>query len=166
MKIVLLLLSISAGFALANEPYVYPSNGQTLEQQKQDEFECYQWAIERSGFDPVNNTTNLSTADVSYQPQESASGGAGKSALGGAARGAAIAEVSDGDAGKGAATGAALGIFKANRMKQQQQAMEIKQKEAAEARASIEAEAQQKQLRTNYIRANSACLEGRGYTVR
>ena len=34
--------------------YVFPSKGQSKQQQKEDEFECYKWAVEQSGIDPLN----------------------------------------------------------------------------------------------------------------
>jgi hypothetical protein len=34
--------------------YVFPSKGQSQQQQKKDEFECYKWAMEQSGVDPFN----------------------------------------------------------------------------------------------------------------
>ena len=36
------------------QQYVYPSKGQTLEQQKSDEAACYTWAVQQTGFDPAN----------------------------------------------------------------------------------------------------------------
>ncbi|WDD99675.1 DUF6515 family protein [Thalassomonas actiniarum] len=32
---------------------IYPNNGQSNQQRKQDKFECYQWAVTESGFDPL-----------------------------------------------------------------------------------------------------------------
>ncbi len=32
--------------------FVYPRNGQSEAQQSQDRFECHQWAVEQTGFDP------------------------------------------------------------------------------------------------------------------
>lgn len=34
------------------ELIVYPKQGQTAEQMKQDEYECYLWAVDQTGFDP------------------------------------------------------------------------------------------------------------------
>jgi hypothetical protein len=34
-------------------PMAYPKNGQTPVQQTKDQFECYQWAVGQSGFDPM-----------------------------------------------------------------------------------------------------------------
>lgn len=158
---VLLLL---AGSAIADEVYVFPADGQSAEQQEKDKFECYQWAAEQSGYDPVADSSgapDLASADKTES--SSSNDKTGKPALGGAAKGAVIAEVSDGDAGKGAAAGAAMGVLKGKR---QQQSKEDQEREAAAKRARLEAEAKQRELRANYARANAACLEGRGYTVK
>jgi hypothetical protein len=34
--------------------FIYPTKNQSKNQQKQDEFACYQWAMEQSGVDPLN----------------------------------------------------------------------------------------------------------------
>jgi hypothetical protein len=34
--------------------HVYPAKGQSKQQQKEDELECYKWAVEQSGIDPLN----------------------------------------------------------------------------------------------------------------
>jgi hypothetical protein len=41
---------ISTGLKL----YVFPAKGQGKQKQKEDEFECYKWAMEQSGIDPLN----------------------------------------------------------------------------------------------------------------
>ncbi len=167
MKRVILLLMFAAGYAAASGSYVYPAAGQSPEEQKRDQFECYQWAAAESGYDPVADTAVVvsEVAPAKTEPAaDTGTGGAGKSALGGAAKGAVLAEVADGDAGKGAAAGATMGVLKGKREKRQQRATEEQQRAAAE-RARVEAAAKQRQLRANYERANAACLEGRGYTV-
>jgi hypothetical protein len=50
--IVIGLLFITSEALAAAEVFVYPSKGQTKEQQEQDEFSCYKWAKEQTGFDP------------------------------------------------------------------------------------------------------------------
>ena len=46
------LLSLSiAEFAQATE-FVYPSKGQSEEQQNKDKWECHQWATQQTGIDP------------------------------------------------------------------------------------------------------------------
>ena len=34
--------------------FLYPTKGQTQQQQKVDEFDCYKWAMEQTGIDPLN----------------------------------------------------------------------------------------------------------------
>ncbi len=34
--------------------FIFPANGQTKEQQEKDEFDCYKWAVEQSGVDPIS----------------------------------------------------------------------------------------------------------------
>ncbi len=46
-----------AGAASAQEPIIYPSKGQSAEQQEKDKFECYSWAKQQSGFDPMKQPT-------------------------------------------------------------------------------------------------------------
>ncbi len=44
--------------------YVYPKNGQSRQQTDNDRFECHQWAVGQTGFDPTDTPrdTNASTA--------------------------------------------------------------------------------------------------------
>jgi len=46
-----LVLGLSIQSALAQQ-YVYPKEGQSPQQQQQDEYACYQWAVQQTGFDP------------------------------------------------------------------------------------------------------------------
>ena len=141
----------------AGELFVYPKNGQSSEQQKQDEFECYDWAKERSGFDPMAPPVTSSAPPAEEVPQ----GGV----LRGAARGAttgAIAGAIGGDAGKGAAIGAATGGLIGGIRRRDQNRRQQSQQEAW---AQQEA-ANYKNQRNNYNRAYASCLEARGYTVR
>jgi hypothetical protein len=42
--------------------YVYPRNGQSEEQTAQDRFECHQWAVNQTGFDPTVGEAQSSSA--------------------------------------------------------------------------------------------------------
>lgn len=53
MVILLLLAALLAGPALAQEFIVYPAKGQSQEQMEKDKFECYSWAKNQTGFDPM-----------------------------------------------------------------------------------------------------------------
>lgn len=142
--------------ALAQEFFVYPTDGQSPDQQKQDEFECYGWAKDQSGFDPMAPPTATRPPPAKEAPQ----GGVGRGAVGGAAAGAVVGVIT-GDtkkwAGRGAATGALVGGARRNDQRTREQA----------ARQNWEQEqvAQYQAGRNNYNRAYAACLTGRGYTV-
>ena len=128
--------------------FVYPAKGQTKDQQEQDEFACYKWAKEQTGFDPTQPMQQASAPP----PQ----GGAAKGAAKGAAIGA-IGGAIGGDAGKGAAIGAGVGAAggaaRRRQAEQQQAAAQQKAKEAYNADVA------------GYKRAFSACMTARGYTV-
>ena len=131
------------------EVFVYPSKGQTKEQQDQDEFACYKWAKEQTGFDPTQPVQQQASAP----PPQGA-------AVKGAARGAAIGAIGGaigGDAGKGAAIGAGVGA--AGGAMRRRQAMEQQAVAQQKAKDAHNAEV------AGYKRAFSACMTGRGYTV-
>ncbi len=133
--------------------YVFPAKDQTAEQQSQDEFECYKWAVEQSGYDPIN-PTKVQAEKVDTSPDGSAVRGAAR----GAAAGAAIGAIA-GDTGKGAAIGAAAGAIRGRRHKKVSDAYE---QEAVKEDAA----AQSKALEDGFKKAYSVCLEGKGYTVK
>lgn len=146
-----------AGAALAADVYIYPQKGQSQEQQEKDKWECYNWAKQQTGFDPMARPEATSPPPA----KEARQGGVVR----GAARGAAVGAVGGaiaGDAGKGAAIGAAGGGLIGGMRRRDQRARE------AQARKNWEAQqaAAYNQKRSEYDRAHGACLEGRGYTVR
>jgi hypothetical protein len=103
--VIMLFVSSASGSAWAAEPYIYPTKGQTPEQLEKDKFECYTWAKQQTGFDPMQAPA-AAPAPPPSSPQPD-----GK-VVRGAARGAALGAVGGaiaGDAGKGAAIGAAVG---------------------------------------------------------
>ncbi len=133
--------------------YVYPSKKQSQQKQKQDEFECYKWAMEQSGIDPLN-MPQAKAAPVQTGPDGTVVHTAGKSAVVGTAVGAIA-----GDAGKGAAIGAVVGGAAGIRKKR---VMNANKKQQAEADA-----AQQNQATADsFKKAFSVCIEGKGYTVK
>jgi len=133
--------------------YVYPAKGQSQQQQKEDEFECYKWAIEQSGIDPLN----LPKVEAP-PPQTGPTGGAVVGAAKGAAAGAAIGAIA-GDAGKGAAIGATAGALAGRRSGKQAQAQANQQAEASAA-------ASEQAMKDSFVKAFSVCLEGKGYTIK
>jgi len=131
---------------------VYPAKGQSPDQQKKDEYECHQWAVKQSGFDPTKPPAPAAAAPA---PATTATGTTPGAGVRGAARGAVVGEVVGGDAGAGAAAGAvaARGQSRRQNAAQQQQAAQQEQQAASSQQAT-------------YTKARAACLEGRGYTVK
>ncbi len=145
------------GTALAQEPVIYPAKGQSPEQLDKDKYECYSWAKKESGFDPMQQPTASDPPPQKEAPKGGAVKGAARGGLVGLA-GGAIA----GDAGKGAAIGAASGALVGGmrRIDQQRQQAQAEQQWAQNQAAT------HTKNRDSYDRAYSACLEGRGYTVK
>lgn len=153
-------LAASAGI------FAYPAKGQPAEKQTLDEAECYDWAKQESGHDPMSPPAPPAPAQAA-QPAEPAQGGQrAKGAVRGAAAGAVVGEVADNDAGKGAAVGATVGVVAGGR--QAHKAKEQQQHQAQEqAQASTEqSKAAQQELANSFKRGMTACLEARGYTVK
>ena len=46
----------------SGELFVYPSEGQSDEQRDKDRYECYLWASDQTGFDPIESTQNAELA--------------------------------------------------------------------------------------------------------
>jgi hypothetical protein len=144
-------LMMTAEPAAAQGPIIYPEKGQSQEQTEKDKSECYTWAKQQSGFDP------MAPAAAAAPPSEAPKGGAAKGAAKGAAVGAAGGAIA-GNAGKGAAIGGATGAVVGG-ARRRSQAKEQKQAEEQQAAASA-------QQRETYDRAFAACMEGRGYKVK
>ncbi len=141
----------------AQDPFIYPDKGQGAEQQEKDKFECYTWAKGQTGFDPMQ----VPTATAPPPGQEAPKGGVVKGAGLGAVTGLAVGAIA-GDAGKGAAIGAASGALFGGMRRNDQQ----RQQQQAEQQWAEQETANYANQRNNYNRAYSACLEGRGYTVK
>ncbi len=136
--------------------YVYPEKGQSPQQQQKDRGECHVWAVQQSKYDPA--------APKAAPPPPPPTGPQGQ-AVRGAARGAAVGAVGGaigGDAGKGAAIGAASGaLIGGMRRRDERRAQEQQYQQATAQQQAVESQGMDA-----YNRALSACLAGRGYTVR
>lgn len=113
------------------QPFAYPNGGQSQEQQAADRFQCHQWSVSQTGFDPTTAPPLAAPAAMpppppppnygySDQPPPPRQGGSflglgnggffqGGGLVGDAATGAALGAAGGaiaGDAGKGAAIGA------------------------------------------------------------
>ncbi|MCX9154640.1 hypothetical protein OPU71_00720 [Niveibacterium sp. 24ML] len=142
MIVMLALIGTSSAIA---QTYVYPAKGQSAEQQQKDVAECQAWAKQQTGFDPAKPVA------AAPAPAPAPSGGRVR----GAAAGATVAAITDNDVGDAAAVGAVVGASAQRRDRRQA----ASQQQAA-------ASQQQAAGQANYAKAQGACLEGRGYTVK
>lgn len=138
--------SISASLGLAP----YPSKGQSADQQNKDEGQCYAWAKQQTGIDPVAVASQPTKQEGPAVGGGERVRGAARGALGGAAIGAVA-----GDAGKGAAIGAAGGTMVGGMRARKNKAAKEEQAEQAKAGTLQQ-----------FNKAFSSCMEGRGYAVK
>jgi hypothetical protein len=153
--------AIACGSAVAQQSlpsslgvYVYPSGGQAPEQQAKDEQECYGWAQQNAAPPPAAPPSQPA-------PAADPGGAAAAGAITTAARYALLADVTgnENDMGEAAAVGAIRGARRGAASAQQRNAQA--QQQAAQQQQQAAAQ-QQQQLKNAF----SACIEGRGYTVR
>jgi len=147
--------------AALTQVYFYPNSGQTAKQQSRDHYECYNWAMEQTGFDP--SASSIPTEQrVRVVPMPPPGHDTIVMSIAGAVLGALIAGPRHAGQGAliGGASGAAVGAMS-----------DISRQESA--RQMEEAYANRNQARDlnyetkalDFRRAMSACLEGRGYSV-
>jgi len=153
----LLLATIVAETATAQDLMVFPAQGQSEEQMEKDKFECYTWAKQQSGFDPMQ------IPQATAPPQQQARrGGAIRGAAGGAAAGWAGAKI----AGKSGSDGAKYGAGAGAVVGGMRQGAQRRADQQAQQQWEQEQSAAYMHNRNNYNRAYGACLEGKGYTVK
>jgi outer membrane lipoprotein SlyB len=148
--------------APSTQVYFYPKQGQSTEQQSRDHYDCYNWAVQQTGFDPGQSAIPreqrirvVPMPPAGYDTMAMAISGAVLGALFGGPRhafeGAMIG-----------ATGGAIAGAASDAARQE------------EARLREEELTSRNQTRDNKLdektslfrRAMSACLEGRGYSVK
>lgn len=162
MKVTKLPMTLVGAFFLAAsvsapaKMFIYPSKGQSSQQQQSDESACHEWAQKQTGVNPEKVAEQSTSLQAYQQPQ----GGMRRSLFGGAGRGAALGAIGGaigGNAGKGAemgaAMGAAAGFFRHRRMVEEQH--EFNQAVATKETAALD----------QFQQAYTTCLRGRGYTV-
>lgn len=133
--------------------YVFPTKNQSAAQQEKDMSACYTWAVQQSGYDPIN-PTKVQAKQVDQGPD----GSAVKSGAGGALVGLAIGSIS-GNAGEGAAIGAVSGAVLGHRRSRIEKGYEQNE-------ANNQAAATNKNLEDGFKKAFEACLESKNYTVK
>jgi hypothetical protein len=121
----LLFLTLFAEPSAAQNIIAYPAKGQSQEQQDRDRFECYNWAVQQTGYNPQAQQVGSTAPPPSGGPNalRGAAGGAALGAVGGAI---------GGNAGMGAAIGAATGgLFGGFRRRETEMQQQTQQQSAA-----------------------------------
>lgn len=152
------LLSLTA---VGQDLFVYPANGQSDKQLANDRYECHRWAVQESGFDPTEFGGD--PPRIVTVPQNEASGATEKGAAAGAIAGAVLGHGED--KFKNAVIGAVVGSIVGGAVEQSGE-LEAQQQARQQAEQIAKSDAEKALQRSNYRRAITACLEGRGYAVR
>lgn len=142
------VLAAASTWAWAQKPVAYPAKNQDATQQTNDDAQCLAWSKQTTGIDPAAPAT-------APPPPSGPHGERMAGALRGAAGGAVIGEIADGDSSKGAGIGATAGVLAGGARARRNHAAQAQQAQAA-----------QTQKTDSYYRAYAACMEGRGYTVK
>jgi hypothetical protein len=142
--------------------YFYPKKGQTVEQQSRDHYECYNWAVKMTGFDPGQSAIPRNQR-VSVVPMPPPGWDTVTMAIAGAVLGALIGGPHH--AGEGALIGATGGAIAgaASDVARQESARQMEEVYNAQTRTQ---DVQLAGQAGRFRRAMSACMEGRGYAVR
>jgi Glycine zipper 2TM domain len=141
--------------------YFYPKLGQTTQQQSRDHYECYNWAMDQTGFDP--SASSIPTEQrVRVVPMPPPGHDTVVMSIAGAVLGALIAGPRHAAQGAliGGASGAAIGAT--SDISRQESA---RQMEEAYANRNQARDLHYERRALDFRRAMSACLEGRGYSV-
>jgi outer membrane lipoprotein SlyB len=142
--------------------YFYPNQGQSTEQQSRDHYACYNWAVEQTGFDPSVSSI-VPEQRVRVVPMPPPGHDTIAMSIAGAVLGALIAGPRH--AGGGALIGAAGGAI-AGAASDISREEEARQMEEAYNNHNQARDVHKEKKALAFRRAMSACLEGRGYTVK
>ena len=145
-----------------SQVYFYPKAGQTTAQQSRDHYECYNWAIKQTGFDPSQSPFSPEER-VRIVPVPPPGHDTATMAVVGAVLGALLSGPRH--AGHGALLGAAGGAI-AGAASDASRQEAARQTEEAYARQALSRTAQEEAKALDFRRAMGACLEGRGYSVK
>lgn len=158
----ILTVGIPSLYAVS-DPIVFPKEGQSREQQRQDKDYCKGWAQDETGINPDYLRARIDSLNENMANQAAGkSRRRGRNLLRGAALGAAMGgldDAIDSKAGSGAARGAVL--LGAKGHEDQRKAQE----EAAIQSQYAKRQQLEEQLQT-YMRAFSVCMDAKGYSVK
>ena len=142
--------------------YFYPNKGQSTEQQSRDHYACYNWAVDQTGFDPSASSI-IPEQRVRVVPMPPPGQDTIIMSIAGAVLGALIGGPHH--AAQGAIIGAAGGAM-AGAVSDISRQEAARQLEEAYANSNQARDVHKEKKALEFRRAMSACLEGRGYTVK
>jgi len=142
--------------------YFYPNKGQSTEQQSRDHYFCYNWAVEQTGFDPSASSI-VPEQRVRVVPMPPPGHDTVVMSIAGAVLGALLG--GHHHAGQGALIGAAGGAM-AGAISDASRAESARQLEEAYQNRDEARDFHNEKRALQFRRAMSACMEGRGYTVK
>ena len=142
------------------EVFFYPTQGQSAQQQDRDRYECHVWAVKQTGFDPSRESVPREER-VTVVPARPTGENVVGTAIAGAIIGAVVSgpRHAAGGAVVGATAGGLLGAA-ADNAQANADATEVRRVEVTRGGNYYRRQS------AEYRRALSACLEGRGYTVK
>ncbi len=142
--------------------YFYPNNNQSTEQQSRDHYACYNWAIDQTGFDPgvsaIEPQQRVRVVPMPPPGQDTIT-----MSIAGAVLGALIGGPHH--AVEGALIGSTYGALAGATSDLSRQEYARQMEEAYQNRNQARDLHKEKKA-LQFRRAMSACMEGRGYTVK
>jgi len=142
--------------------YFYPNRNQSADLQSRDHYACYTWAMEQTGFDPSVSSI-VPEQRVRVVPMPPPGQDTIAMSIAGAVLGALIAGPRH--AGGGALIGAAGGAM-AGMVSDASRVEAARQMEEAYNNRNQGRDFRREKKALQFRRAMSACMEGRGYTVK
>ncbi len=150
--------------------YAYPSAGQSIEQMEADKFDCHNWSVTQSGFDP---TRDHSPEPIPYTPPPTKSGGSAdrsdsQNAARGGARGAAMSVVT-GNPVTGVVIGSTTSVLFGKKKRKDKEKEEEKWQQQHQQQQQLQQQETQQYVQAgteSYRGAYFACMTSKKYSVK
>ena len=147
--------------------YAYPSAGQSIEQMATDQFDCHNWSVTQSDFDP---TRDYSPEPIPSTPPPTKSGGSAdrsdaQNAARGGARGAAMSVVT-GNPVTGVVIGSTTSVLFGKKKRKKKEKEEDWQKQHQQQLQQQETQKYVQDGTESYRGAYLACMTSKNYSVK
>ena len=150
--------------------YAYPAAGQSTEQMATDKFECHNWSVQQTGFDP---TRDHSPEPIPSTPSPTKSGGSadrsdGQNAARGGARGAAMSVVT-GNPVTGVVIGSTTSVLFGKKKRKKKEKEEEDWQQQHQQQQQLQQQETQKYVQKgteSYRGAYLTCMTSKKYSVK